>query len=54
MSSTKAMRILSNSINIKALKRTLIARRIQLKLSMYKINNIRKDNFVIFGNDIIW
>lgn len=54
MSSEKANRILSNSINIKALKRALIARRIVLGLSMDKINSITKDNFVSFGDDIIW
>lgn len=54
MSPEKAMRIMSNSINIKALKRTLIARRIRLELPMRKINAINKNNFVIFDNDIIW
>lgn len=46
------MRILTNSINIKALKRTLIARRIHLNLSMDKINAISKDNVLIYTNGI--
>lgn len=54
MSNEKANRILTNSINIKALKRALIARRIILGLNMDKINAITKDNFVSFGDDIIW
>ena len=52
MSSKKAMQILTNSINIKALKRTLIARRIQLNLSMDKINAISKNNVLIYINGI--
>ena len=54
MSAEKANRILTNSINIKALKRALIARRIILGLNMDTINKISKDNFINFGDDIIW
>lgn len=54
MSSEKGMRILTNSINIRRLKRALIARRMQMELSMDKINAISKSNFSTFINGIIW
>lgn len=54
MSLEKGNRILTNSINIKALKKALIARRILLDLTVNKIDSIAKDNFSIDGNGIVW